>query len=327
MNKLLERFVKTARMYANEADYVLAAQRKMARPLTMVEKKYILDNAVAGNATKGSQYLWNKNAARIVGTFNICDRCFPLVRKQNDILNVVKSRVGDGHCEICGNTAVLRKVAVDNYGKRAEMVIKQAQTLNRGDVVKIVDAPTKFNALIGDMAEIINVSMNPAKGVVYELELSNGRRIPYEFKHSQVELPVNEDSYEEEIRGLTDVDRYMEDASDFGDVTARVKLPHVFTFEELDSIRKDIQSHYTGDASRAYKNGDGELHYYRIQPNKGGKIHRYLGHNPIEALRSFDLYPEDAQITELPMSYTEYYGDPEDEDPDSADNTPGGLTA
>ena len=155
MRQFIKKHVKNASLYDNRDEYIKAAKKLGMGRLTVGEREYLLANAVAADGSIGADKIWNKQAKRVIGCFNVCDSCLSTLKESNDVVTITKPRVGVGSCQICGRGGrVLRGASVDNYGKVASFIAKTSGVYNRGDVVRIIDAPARFSALIGDVGEI-----------------------------------------------------------------------------------------------------------------------------------------------------------------------------
>jgi len=188
MNFFIKQHAKNAYKFSTKEVYIKDAEEHLGRDLRQYEEDYLLKNAMGSSGSRGEIYVWGRNLSRVVGTFSVCGTCLTDLGANNDVVKIVSAHVGSGLCDICGVRGNLRKASVDNYGKIGTMTLKISKILNRGDVVKIIDAPTRFNALIGEMGEIILVTISSNRGVTYDIELDNGYRIPYQFKPFQLDV-------------------------------------------------------------------------------------------------------------------------------------------
>jgi hypothetical protein len=177
-SSILVTHAKNAALYDSEKDYLAAFERKVGRRATKQEKINLIHTAST---------VW-KSPQRVVGRFDVCDSCHSSLASGNDIVRVVKGRVEIGKCDLCGVVGrPLRRVDVDNFEAKAVFTVKRASVFNRGQVVRIIDVPARFNALKGEVVEIVDVEMNQSKGVVYTVVLANVKKVPYEFRHHQLE--------------------------------------------------------------------------------------------------------------------------------------------
>lgn len=188
MDSKIRKHTKNASLYDTQDAYLEAIQSRLGRRLADHEVDFLIKNAVDSHGNTGAWNVWTRDVTRVAGEFTVCDTCRNKLTQANDVVILLKSRIGSGNCDVCGMRRTLRKYSVDNYSHAAKFVVKKAKMYSRGDVVKIVDAPVRFNALIGEYGEVSYAYMTN-RGVRYKILLENGMESQYDFSHSQL-VPV-----------------------------------------------------------------------------------------------------------------------------------------
>jgi hypothetical protein len=179
MDVRLKKFALNYKMYDDVEDYINAAGHVIHRPLTNEEVDYLMKES-SEVPVKAAEVL------KAVGEFNVCHKCASIMQRSNDIFSIVKARSTNDLCDCCGEYSHLRTVAVDNFGKVARMSVKVAAIYPVKNLVRIINAPTRYKPLIGEVAEIISRQMTN-RGPLYNLSLANGEIIPIPFKHNDLE--------------------------------------------------------------------------------------------------------------------------------------------